>query len=205
MHAAIEKARQNSASESSGAGITCRKETAPAVLPPVVPAPDDIEDEGELKGRREGIYSTEAYMDRLQHQPAPDTVLDNCPTDQYTKAFLSTGVIYLSRFAIGLTSFRITSFGSLIASASVTALKSTGFIITLSNSCRTRSANIFKIVSCSWLELNNQDLDMQCGVWSLPGQHLWYDDEIYTTHNSTQNITFPFPYAEAPQVLVWLK
>lgn len=32
-------------------------------------------------------------------------------------------------------------------------------------------------------------------------QHLRDDDEIYTTHN----ITFPFPYAQAPQVLLWLK
>lgn len=89
--------------------------------------------------------------------------------------------------------------GSLVASASVTAPKDTGFNITLSNHYRNTSANRLKSESCSWLELNNQDLDMQCGVWSLP--HLRDDDEIYTTHN----ITFPFPYAEAPQVLAWLK
>lgn len=72
VHAAIEKARQNGASESSGASITCLKETAPAVPitclkerapavpPPVVPAPDDVDEEGERKGRPVEIYLTKA-------------------------------------------------------------------------------------------------------------------------------------------------
>lgn len=128
------------------------------------------------------------------------TVPENCTTAEYTKAFLTTGEVYLSRFAIGLTSVRLT-YGSLFTSASVTAPKDTGFNITLSNHYRNTYANRFRSESCSWLELNKQDLDMQCGVWSLPLQHLRDDDEIYTTHS----ITFPFPYAEAPQVLVWLK
>lgn len=43
---------------------------------------------------------------------------------------------------------------------------------------------------------------MQCGVWSLPLPNMWEDGiKICTTHN----ISFPFRYGEAPQVLVWLK
>ncbi|KAL0631756.1 hypothetical protein Q9L58_009385 [Maublancomyces gigas] len=190
VRAAIEKARQDSASKGSGAGITCLKETALAVLPPVVPAPADVEEEG---------WSTK------QHVIRSCTVPDKCSTAEYTKAFLTTGEVYLSRFAIGLTSVRMSSFQSLIASASVTAPKVTGFNIKLSNYYRTPSANRFKRASCSWLELNNQDLDMQCGVWSHQVQQVWDEDEIFTPKNITHNITFSFPYAEAPQVLVWLK
>lgn len=129
---------------------------------------------------------------------------DNFPGDQYTQGFSTTGEVYLSRFAIALTSIRMT-FGSLIASASVSAPKVDGFNVTLSNYHPSQLANCFESPSCSWLELNNQDLDMQCGVWSLPVCHLWNDTKLDTTDNITHEIPFPFPYAEPPQVLVWLK
>lgn len=140
-----------------------------------------------------------------QHVIGSCTVPDNCRTDQYTKTLFSTGEVYLSRFAIALTSVRMACLHCLIASASVTAPKDTGFNITLSNYGRYLSANSFKSASCSWLELNNQDLDMQCGVSSVPARHPWKYTETHTTDNITHKITFPFPYAEAPQVLTWLK
>lgn len=108
-------------------------------------------------------------------------------------------------FAIGLTSVRMACLHHLIESASITAPKDTGFNITFSNHYPTTLANHFTSPSCSWLELNNQDLDMLCGVWRLPVKHKWDKNEISTTDNITHNITFPFPYAEALQVLVWLK
>lgn len=55
--------------------------------------------------------------------------------------------------------------------------------------------------SCSWLELDASDSDLQCGETRV----FDFLDLSHTQLSTTSNITFPHAYDEPPQVLVWLK
>lgn len=117
---------------------------------------------------------------------------------EYTKAFLTTGQVHLSRFAIALTSFNLANSAQLIASASVTTPEDTGFSVTLSNVGHPGYSSRLKSASCNWLELGDQAPDMQCGVWSLPDSHGSNQPEEYI-------ITFPMRYNRTPRVRVWMR
>lgn len=80
----------------------------------------------------------------------------------------------------------------LIASASITAPKDTGYSVSLTNAGPPGYASCLKSASCSWIELDEYAIDMQCGVWNV------------SKGRTNNDIRFPMQYPNSVQILVWL-
>lgn len=125
---------------------------------------------------------------------------DDSPRTNCTKAFYTTSPPDVSRIALALTSFHCRKLNVGIASASVTTPHSAGYSVTLS-SLSNGWRSVLESTSCSGLQLDPSDTDLQCGTWSLPESHQWNNPQLSTTCG----ITFPVAYDHPPKVLVWVK
>ncbi|KAL0636387.1 hypothetical protein Q9L58_004637 [Maublancomyces gigas] len=160
VNAAIERARLSSARD-SGARKTCLAIPAPAIpaptaLPPAILAPAILH----AITVDEEVHQTPLQVIRsFSAEDGGDASAFPC-----TKTFSTAGEAFLSRFTIGLTSFKIRNSARLIISARITTPEDNGISVTLSNTEAGGYCTDLKSVSCSLLELSEWAVDMQCGA-----------------------------------------
>lgn len=138
--------------------------------------------------------------------------MDDKLNGKCTNAIPSAGTSDTSRIALALTSFHMCQTNSHIVLASTASPHTSESSIRISDCSKislgnpdSRFSGVFAgdllNASCSWLELDVSDSDLQCGETRV----FDFLDRSHTQLSTTYNITFPHAYDEPPQVLVWLK
>ncbi len=160
---------------------------------------------GQTDGWSNPIDDVEQHLDLRVNPDSSDTGIFNTMDVRawfFPQLVNSKPVVFKSPYslapavAIGLTELDMGNNANIRIAASSADVSTTGFTVSLN----AWADSVLYSAECTWLKIVAGDPDFQVGTFSTIEDHPWDKPQ----HNTSRRINFKRPYANPPEVIVWL-